>query len=137
MAVLQMQRVSICALKKDRKAVLEKLQAMGVMEISHVDCGDDDFEKMDTGNARQGFERKAQLADHALEILERYVPEKRSMLSSLEGKKLIKEDQFRTVAADRGKIMEKATLLVSCNKEIAEKRADIQKLQNQIEGLTP
>ena len=30
MAVLQMQRVSICALKKDRKAILEKLQAQGV-----------------------------------------------------------------------------------------------------------
>lgn len=30
MAVLQMQKVSICALKKDRKAILEKIQAMGV-----------------------------------------------------------------------------------------------------------
>ena len=26
MAVLKMQRISICALKKDRKAILEKLQ---------------------------------------------------------------------------------------------------------------
>ncbi len=36
MAVLQMQKVSICALKKDRKAILEKIQAMGVMEISKM-----------------------------------------------------------------------------------------------------
>ena len=36
MAVLQMQRISICALKKNRKAILEKLQAMGVMEINHI-----------------------------------------------------------------------------------------------------
>ena len=36
MAVLQMQKVSICALKKDRKAILEKIQSMGVMEISKV-----------------------------------------------------------------------------------------------------
>ena len=35
MAVLQM-RISICALKKNRKAILEKLQAMGVMEINHT-----------------------------------------------------------------------------------------------------
>ena len=28
MAVLQMQRMSICALKKDRKAILEKIQSM-------------------------------------------------------------------------------------------------------------
>ena len=32
MAVLQMQRISICALKKDRKAILEKIQSMGIME---------------------------------------------------------------------------------------------------------
>ena len=30
MAVLQMQKVSICALKRDRKAILEKIQSMGV-----------------------------------------------------------------------------------------------------------
>ena len=33
MAVLQMQKISICALKKDRKAVLEKLQRMKVRLI--------------------------------------------------------------------------------------------------------
>ena len=36
MAVLKMQRISICALKKDRKSILEKLQSLGVLEISHV-----------------------------------------------------------------------------------------------------
>ena len=36
MAVMQMQRVSICALKRDRKAILEKLQTMGVMEMTQV-----------------------------------------------------------------------------------------------------
>ena len=29
MAVLQMQRISLCALKKDRKAILETLQRRG------------------------------------------------------------------------------------------------------------
>ena len=43
MAVLQMQRVSICALKKDRKSILEKLQSMGILEISQVADEDDAF----------------------------------------------------------------------------------------------
>ena len=43
MAVLQMQKISICALKKDRKAVLEKLQRMKVMEISQILEEDPDF----------------------------------------------------------------------------------------------
>ena len=33
MAVLQMQRISICAMKKNRKAILERLQELGAMEI--------------------------------------------------------------------------------------------------------
>ena len=49
MAVLKMQRISICALKKDRKAILEKLQSLGVVEINHVIEEDEDFKKMDTG----------------------------------------------------------------------------------------
>ena len=35
MAVLQMQRITICALKKDRKQLLEFLQRKGVVEITN------------------------------------------------------------------------------------------------------
>lgn len=52
MAVLQMQRVSICALKKDRKSILEKLQSMGVMEVSQVLEDESGFEKQDTQGTR-------------------------------------------------------------------------------------
>ena len=48
MAVLKMQRISICALKKDRKAILEKLQSLGVVEINHVFDEDEAFKKMDS-----------------------------------------------------------------------------------------
>ena len=33
MAVLQMQRINVCALKENRKAILERLQEFGAMEI--------------------------------------------------------------------------------------------------------
>lgn len=48
MAVLQMQRISICALKKDRKQILETLQRRGVVEISDLVLEDGVFEKSDT-----------------------------------------------------------------------------------------
>ena len=76
MAVLQMQRISICALKRDRKAILENLQSMGVIEMNQIVDEDDGFEKMDTQNARVGFEKKAQLSENALAILESYAPQK-------------------------------------------------------------
>ena len=89
MAVLKMQRISICALKKDRKAILEKLQSLGVLEVDHVIGEDEDFHRMDTTGQRAGFERAAASLDQALEILEKYVPESKSMFASLEGKKQI------------------------------------------------
>ena len=33
MAIVQMQRINICALKKNRKAILERLQELGAMEV--------------------------------------------------------------------------------------------------------
>ena len=34
MAVLPMQRIELCALKKDRKKILEMLQRRGIVEVS-------------------------------------------------------------------------------------------------------
>ena len=56
MAVLQMQRISICALKHDRKAILEKLQSMGMIEMHQVAQDEAGFEKMDTQSAKSSFE---------------------------------------------------------------------------------
>ena len=137
MAVLQMQRVSICALKKDRKSILEKLQSMGILEISQVADEDDAFSRMDTMNARVSFEKKANIADQALDVLDGYAPESKSMFASLEGKKLIGSSRFQSAVADKEKIMDTAADLIQTSKVIAEKKAAILKLENQIESLTP
>ena len=137
MAVLQMQRISICALKKERKAILEKIQSMGIMEMSQVAEDEDGFEKMDTISARQSFEKKASLSESALDILDAYAPEKKSMFASLEGKKLVESDQFAKITAKKEEILEKAERIVACNKEIAEHKAESAKLENQIEALVP
>ena len=54
MAVLQMQRISICAMKKNRKAILEELQSLGVLEIDAAEL-DPELKTMDTMNARLIF----------------------------------------------------------------------------------
>lgn len=59
MAVMQMQRISICALKQHRKAILEKLQAMGIIELTDALTEDTYFHRMDTVNDRILFEKTA------------------------------------------------------------------------------
>ena len=102
MAVLQMQKISICALKKDRKAVLEKLQRMKVMEISQILEEDPDFTTMDTRQERMELEKSASLSDQALEILDRYAPEKKSMFSFISSLVQSAVRPVRKRAATRG-----------------------------------
>ena len=137
MAVLEMQRISICALKKDRKFILEKLQSLGVLEVDHVIGEDEDFKKMDTAGRRQGFEKAAVSADQALELLEKYVPEKKSMFAALEGKTLIEPEQERRVREERRDILRAAREIYELDRQRAEELAQIAKLENSIESLTP
>ena len=81
MAVLQMQKLCICALKKDRKSLMEFLQAAGVLELTAEAEPDEVFKRTDTLEDRQKFERNAATADRALEVLAAVVPEETSMLA--------------------------------------------------------
>ena len=92
MAVLQMQKLCICALKKDRKSLMEFLQAAGVLELSAEAEPDEVFKRTDTLEDRQKFERNAATADRALEVLAAVVPEETSMLAGLAGKPLAPGD---------------------------------------------
>lgn len=137
MAVLQMQRMSICALKKDRKGILERLQSMGVMEINHVIEDDEDFHRMDTTNARSSFEKAAVSADQALDLLSHYAPVKKSMLSALEGKDLVEKAKFQSVLEGKEQLQRTAKKIQTLDKERAELLANVLKIENNIESLTP
>jgi len=137
MAVLQMQRISICALKKNRKAILERLQELGAMEIDIQLSDDSGYMKMDVSNSKATFEKQAQMADRALEILQQYAPEKTGMLASLAGKPLIDRELFKKAAANQDNFIETARRIVNLDKQVAEKKANILKLQSQLETLVP
>ena len=137
MAVLKMQRISICALKKDRKAILEKLQSLGVLEVAPVMDEDPYFRKTDTVGQRAGFERAAAAADQALEILERYAPEEKSMFAALEGKLLIDPSRERQVREKRRELLKTAKEVYDLDREHAEQLAAVTRMRNSIESLTP
>ena len=113
MAVLQMQRISICALKHDRKAILEKLQSMGMIEMHQVAQDEDGFEKMDTQSAKSSFEKRVQITENALDVLNQDTPEKKSMFASLEGNKLIDKKTMEAAAVKQEEVMEVAELLIA------------------------
>ena len=94
MAVLHTEKIHICALKKNRKQILEELQRTGRIQIEADTDEDEIFRHMDTASASSAFEKRAANAEEALKILETYAPEKTGMLSALEGKKAISLKEY-------------------------------------------
>ena len=113
MAILQMRQIDICALKKDRKAIMEKLQSMGVVEIAPMK-NEEGLQRMDTQAPRQ-----------------------QSLLASFSGKEVIERQDLMVTIHKRDKTVDKAGSIVKKAKSIAENKAQIQKLENQIEFLRP
>ena len=137
MAVLQMQRISICALKKNRKQILETLQRRGVVEITDISPQDSVFTKADTSQAKAQFEKNVAIAGQALEVLDDYEPLKTSMLDMFAGQEPLSVEDYEAFGGKRDEVMHTANLLVSLNKKVAENKAEILKLQAQLDSLTP
>ena len=137
MAVLQMQHISICALKKDRKKILELLQRMEMIEICDVMKEDILFQKMDLSNSKTIFEKNVSIANNALEILCSYVKEDKSMLSSFSGRIVTPPEAYDSFRSKYEEVLKIAKDISACAKKIAEAKAEIIKLQEQLEMLKP
>ncbi len=137
MAVVEMQKISISAHRSNRKAILETLQKLEVIQVVVADLDETGLRHKNTADARATFEKNADLADQALAILDKYVPEKQGMLSGLAGKELIDDASFDKVVESQQDCMAVARKIVRNEKEISECSGNILKNENQKESLVP
>jgi V/A-type H+-transporting ATPase subunit I len=138
MAVVQMRRINLLGLRKNRKQTLELLQRRGVVEITPLNKEEDHiFQRMDVSSSKTQFQQMQQSASQALGTLDSYVPRKTSPLSALEGRKAITLKEYHTLERKREKIIEIVTAINTYEKEIHEKNAAKLKLQMQLETLHP
>ena len=137
MAVLQMQRMNLVAMKQNRKAILDRLQELGALEIDVKLEETTGIVKEDTSGQKTDFEKQAASADRAIEILDKYAPEKKSLLASLAGKPLADREAFKDAEENCGAYMDTARKIILWEKEISEAKAGILKLESQQEMLEP
>lgn len=143
MSVLPMKRILICAMKEDRKGILELLQRAQVVEVDNTLIDDSQsfqdniFSKIDVSASSQLFQKNADAAEKALEILNHVVPEKTSLLSSLEGRRVISGEEYSSFVGKREEIMSDVTSVINLDKELSEANAEIPRIETQLEGLTP
>lgn len=132
-----MKKVTICAMKRDRKAVLERLQSLGMVEIETDNQETEDFKKMDTTSQRTKYEKRVNNTEEALEVLAHYVPEKTSMFDGLKGKLVVDESDMKDIIAGRLDYNRKVKRILEIKKDIAGCEAGIVKCEVAIEGLKP
>lgn len=92
MSKVEMRKIEIVALNRDRKKIIERLQRRKAVEISQID--DERLLKIKTDTNIAAFERNISTAVSALECLNRYTDYKPSILSELNGRKAVLTKDF-------------------------------------------
>lgn len=137
MAVVPMKKMTLCALKKNRKGILEFLQRQGVVEINSGTEEDDIFHKMDVASRRSVFLRNSSTAGQALAVLDQYAPEKKGMLDSFAGRASLSLQEYETLTTRHREILKTANRLLNLSKGIGESKALLPKLEREMEELVP
>ena len=130
-----MKKIEMIALLTDSKKIIELLQRRGVVEL----CENPDEELMDTSVAAvvSEFEKFRVTAVQALEILEKYAPEKSSLTDMLGGRKEVEKHAFGKEAMQLEKIMNSANEIIRLSKIIAEAQAESAQLGVKYDTLVP
>ena len=136
MAKVKMQKINLYALRKNRKAIMEELQRLGVVQIEDMKLADSIFTKQNTAQSRRVFEKSSDTATQAADILNSYIPEKKSLLSTFEGRQTISVEDYYNFVAHDNEIMNVAYDINALQKEISDKKADIIRLETQKESLS-
>jgi V/A-type H+-transporting ATPase subunit I len=137
MAVQQMQRIFIYAMKKDRKRILEYIQRKGVIEIVDTLPQDSLFKKVDVSAARMELDKNITLAKEAIEILNYMIVQNKSISNLLVGRKEVSSEVYDSFIEKHNSVVKIVKRIIALNKGIIESNAEILKLQTQVEMLTP
>ena len=137
MAIVNMQKLSICANKKNRKAILETLQSLGTVEIFTDQIEDEDLQVMDTQVVRGKYEKRAESFDKVLKLLEVYAPEKGGGGGLFGGKEYVRRTTVDRIVQERYQYNKEAAQILGDDREINECKGVIVKDRNQIESLQP
>ena len=137
MSIVKMQRISIYALSRYSKEILETLQRMGVMEIENIGIRDSVFYQTDSSFCSASFLNSAALMAQAAGVICEYSKEKTSLFSSLAGRTPLSVKEYEEIAEKNSEALDLAYKLTGYKKTITENKAKIIAYKSRIEALVP
>lgn len=139
MAKVKMMNVTVFALRRERKPLLEHLQRLGVVDISRSKEEDPEngFVRPDTESAARSFLRSAEAADQAIKVLEPYCKKKKGLLESFSGRRIITDEQYRDITERSADIMSLCHDALNASQEINSNAAEKVRLKARVSSLLP
>lgn len=134
---MNMKSVRIIALKKDRKRILEHLQNSSLVHVTHSEDDEKGFKRADTSPQLQRFERNIALTEQALKILDKISHEKKGLLASFKGRRLIKPDDIGVMASQSVKTIGICNKICDLDKQMADNSAERVRIRTMIAQLEP
>lgn len=118
MAKLKMQKIELIALLTDSKKIIELLQRRGLVELSANT--DEELSRTNVAAVVGEFEKFRSTAAQALEVLERFAPEKSSITDMFGGRTEVPVDNFGREAMGLESIMNVASEILRCSRNISD-----------------
>lgn len=143
MAKRTIKLVSIYAHRNDRKAVLERVQRLGVVDIEttlldeETSACPEGFSRPDMEGKATAFERSAATVQQALSILDEVAPDSRGLMGMFSGRREIDEQEFESAAAQSQAGLQIGYDILELQKQRAECAAEIVRTRALLAQLEP
>ena len=136
MAKVDMQYIEVVAPIDSAKDLFDFLQVRSVMEIKKLD-ETDGLNYFETGPVVTSIEKYIDTASTALEIADRYAPEKSSLLSALKGIPVLSESEYIKKSDEADEILGVCLKICAAEKNITENKALISRARAAMDGVEP
>lgn len=137
MAILNMKRIEILGLQKDRKKIIEYVQRQGCVQLDEMQEEGQHFTNLPTQQTVTQLERYESTVDSALEVLNRYTSGKGGLLDSFAPREEMSTTEYLEKSKNVDATLGKCKQLNALYKKIQDSKVEIVRAETAIDQVRP
>lgn len=137
MAILNMKRIEILGLQKDRKKIIEFVQRQGCVQLDEMQEEGQHFTNLPTQQTVTQLERYESTVDSALEVLNRYTSGKGGLLDSFAPREEMSMTEYLEKSKNVDATLGKCKQINALYKKIQDSKVEIARAETAIDQVRP
>lgn len=137
MAILNMKRIEILGLQKDRKKIIEFVQRQGCVQLDEMQEEGQHFTNLPTQQTVTQLERYESTVDSALEVLNRYTSGKGGLLDSFAPREEMSTTEYLEKSKNVDATLGKCKQINALYKKIQDSKVEIARAETAIDQVRP